>query len=164
MAENNVKTPAVKVDVQALVEKMKAEGKKIITFSLKQKYFDAILAGRKVQEFREIRPTTVKRLIQLDANGFDIEDEDGFAIPIKYDAILFYTGKYEAGKKRDCALVEITDSLVQYLTDEEGKIIEYKVDYNGQKDVYWQESRVVYQLGTILAVNIFDQSKTKNVL
>ena len=37
MAENNVKTPAFKVDVQALVEKMKAEGKKIITFSLKQK-------------------------------------------------------------------------------------------------------------------------------
>ena len=95
---------------------------------------------------------------------FDIEDEDGFAIPIKYDAILFYTGKYEAGKKRDCALVEVTDSLVQYLTDDEGNIIEYKVDYNGQKDVYWQESRVVYQLGTILAVNIFDQSKTKNVL
>ena len=151
-------------EVQQKKAEMLQEGKKVITFSLKQKYFDAILAGRKVQEFREIRPTTVKRLIQLDANGFDIEDEDGFAIPIKYDAILFYTGKYEAGKKRDCALVEITDSLVQYLTDDEGKIIEYKVDYNGQKDVYWQESRVVYQLGTILAVNIFDQSKTKNVL
>ena len=164
MAENKENTPAVKVDVQALVKKMKAEGKSIITFSLKQKYFDAILAGRKVQEFREISPTTVKRLVQLDADGFDIEDEEGFAIPIKYDAILFYTGKYEAGKKRDCCLVEVTDSIVQYLTDDEGKIIEYKVDYNGEKDVWWQESRVVYNLGKILAVNVNAEDKKKNVL
>lgn len=164
MAENTARTQAFKVDVQALVEQMKAEGKTIITFSLKQKYFDAILAGRKVQEFREIRPTTVKHLIQLDKDGFDIEDENGFAIPIHYDAILFYTGKYEAGKKRDCCLVEITDSIVQYLTDDDDEIIEYKVDYNGQKDVWWQESRVVYNLGAILAVNIYNESQKKNVL
>jgi len=159
MAENNEKTPAVKIDVQALVEKMKAEGKKIISFSLKQKYFDAILAGRKVEEFREIRPSTVKRLVQLDEDGFDIEDEEGFAIPVHYDAILFYTGKYEAGKKRDCALVEVVDSIVQYFTDEKGEIIEYKVDYNGQKDVYWQSSQVVYKLGAILGVNTYPKNK-----
>lgn len=164
MAENTTKTPAVKVDVQALVEKMKADGKKIITFSLKQKYFDAILAGRKPLEFREIRPTTAKHLIQLDQDGFDIEDENGFAIPIHYDAILFYTGKYEAGRKRDCCLVEVTDSIVQYLTDEKGEIIEYKVDFNGQKDVWWQASRVVYSLGEILAVNIYNESQKKYVL
>lgn len=164
MAENKENTPAVKVDVQALVKQMLAEGKKIVTFSLKQKYFDAILAGRKVQEFREIRPTTVKHLIQLDEEGFDIEDEEGFAIPIHYDAILFYTGKYEAGRKRDCCLVEVEKSMVQYLTDDEGKIIEFKVDYNGHKDVWWQSSQVVYSLGKILAVNIYNESKKKNVL
>ena len=65
---------------------------KVLTLNIKQKYFDAILAGRKVQEFREVRPTNIKMLLQLDEEGFEVEDEDGNAQPIKYDAIKFLTG------------------------------------------------------------------------
>lgn len=163
MVENKDVSPATQVDVHALVEQMKAEGKKIITFSLKQKYFDAILAGRKVQEFREVRPTTIKRLIQLDKDGFDVEDENGFSIPIKYDAILFYTGAYNS-KKRDCCLVEVSDSYTQYFTDENGDVIEYQVDDGVNEPYWWQESQVVYELGKILAVNIYSGTCKKCVL
>ena len=73
---------------------------KVLNLIIKQKYFDAILAGRKVQEFREVRPTTIKKLLQLDEEGFEIEDADGNAQPIKYDAIQFYVGY---NKDRDSA-------------------------------------------------------------
>ena len=48
---------------------------KVLNLIIKQKYFDAILAGRKVQEFREVRPTTVKKYIELDEDEFEKEDE-----------------------------------------------------------------------------------------
>ena len=65
---------------------------KILKLIIKQKYFDAILAGRKVQEFREVRPTTIKKLLQLDKDGYEVEDENGNAQPIHYDAIQFHVG------------------------------------------------------------------------
>lgn len=49
---------------------------KILYLPIKQVYYDAIMAGRKVQEFREVRPTTIKKLLQLDKDGYEIEDED----------------------------------------------------------------------------------------
>ena len=33
----------------------------ILTLSIKQKYFDEILAGKKTHEYREIRPTNAKK-------------------------------------------------------------------------------------------------------
>ena len=79
--------------------------------------------------------------------------------PVHYDAILFYTGAYNAGPKRDHALVEVTGAIAQYLVDEEGEVIEYKVD-NGKDPVfYWQESQVVYDLGKILAVKTYPKDK-----
>ena len=35
----------------------------ILTLSIKQKYFDEILAGKKTHEYREIRPTNAKKYI-----------------------------------------------------------------------------------------------------
>ena len=139
-----------KTDVQRLAAQMQKEGKSVITLILKQKYFNAILAGRKVQEFREVRPTTYKRLILHDADGFDIEDENGMAQPIHYDAILFYAGY---NTNRDSALVEVKDAYVQYFVDENDKIIEYQAD----DGVYWQASQVVYNLGKILCTDLHHQ-------
>jgi len=141
-------------EVQRLVAQMKSEGKNVITFILKQKYFDAILAGRKVQEFREVRPTTYKRLILHDAEGFDIEDENNAAQPIRYDAILFYAGY---NKDRDCALVEVKESYVEYFVDSEGKVIEYQTE----DGAYWQASQVVYNLGKIFAADLHKHSSLK---
>lgn len=86
---------------------------KILNLIIKQKYFDAIMAGRKVQEFREVRPTTIKKLLQLDEEGYEVEDEYGNAQPIKYDAIRFFVGY---NKDRDSALVEVESAYCEILS------------------------------------------------
>ncbi len=162
MVENKETKPTAEVDeVKALVAKMKAEGKKIITLSLKQKYFDAILASRKRKEFREVTPMTYKRYILHDEAGFDILDENGNMQPIVYDAILFYTGAYNAGPHRDHALVEVTGTEAQYLVDDENKVIEYKFDDGVSEPFYWQASQVVFDLGKILAVKTYPKDKVR---
>ena len=125
---------------------------KILTLIIKQKYFDAILAGRKVQEFREIRPSTEKKYILLDEKGYAIEDENGNCIPVKYDAIRFYVGY---NKDRDTALVEVVGAHTEVFVDDDGNPISY--DYKGEE--YWVE-QVVYDLGKVLEHNIRDKSKT----
>lgn len=160
MAENKETKPTAEVDeVKALMAKMKAEGKKILTLSLKQKYFDAIMASRKRKEFREVTPLTYNHFIQHDKEGYDILDENGNMQPIHYDAILFYTGAYNAGPRRDHALVEVTGAIAQYLVDAEGKVIEYKVDDGVKEPFYWQMSQVVFDLGKILAVKTYPKDK-----
>lgn len=130
---------------------------KILNLIIKQKYFDAILAGRKVQEFREVRPTTIKKLLQLDEDGFEIEDEHGNAQPIKYDAIRFFVG-YD--KDRDSALVEVVGSHCEIFVDDKGEVITYEhgTDKNGEPLVWFAE-QVVYDLGKILEHSIRDKSK-----
>ncbi|MBR1526920.1 MAG: ASCH domain-containing protein [Prevotella sp.] len=111
-----------------------------LNLSIRQKYLEAIKDGRKVQEFREIRPNNIKKYLQLDAEGFEIEDENANAIPITYDAILF-TSK-ETG---DTALVEVKAARSEIMLDENQQVIEY--EYNGQ---LWVVERVVYDLGRII--------------
>lgn len=130
---------------------------KVLNLIIKQVYFDAILAGRKVQEFREVRPTTVKKLLQLDEDGYEIEDEHGNAQPIKYDAIQFYVGY---GKDRDSALVEVIGAHCEIFVDDNGEPITY--EYGTDKDgnpLVWVAEQVVFDLGKILSHNIRDKSK-----
>ena len=131
---------------------------KVLNLIIRQKYFDAILAGRKVQEFREVRPTTIKKLLQLDEEGFEIEDEDGNAQPIKYDAIHFYAGY---NKDRDDALVEVLGAHCEIFVDENDNPITYEHgrDKDGQPLV-WVAEQVVFDLGKILSHNIREKSKT----
>ena len=125
--------------------------KKVLTLIIKQKYFDAILSGRKVQEFREIRPTNERKYVLLDEKGYAILDDNQNCIPVKYDAIRFYVG-YQ--KDRDTALVEVLSAYTEILVDDKGKPIVY--DYEGED--YWAE-RVVYNLGKILEHNIREESR-----
>lgn len=130
---------------------------KVLNLIIRQKYFDAILAGRKVQEFREVRPTTIKKLLQLDEEGFEIEDADGNAQPIKYDAIQFYVG-YNKG--RDSALVEVLGAHCEIFVDDEGEPITY--EHGRGKDgqpLVWVAEQVVFDLGKVLSHNIRDKSK-----
>lgn len=134
---------------------MKEQGQlKVLNLIIKQKYFDAIMAGRKVQEFREVRPTTIKKLLELDEEGYEKEDEDGLSIPIKYDAIRFFVGY---SKDRDSALVEVTDTFTQYFVDENNEIIEWQ----DEKGDYWQAQQVVYNLGRILEKDIKPKKSVK---
>ena len=119
-----------------------------LKLSIKQKYLDAIKDGRKVQEFREVRPNNVKKFLQLDENGFELEDENANAIPVEYDAILF-TSK-ETG---DTALVEVKAARNEIMVDDKGQPIEY--EYGGQ---IWVVERVVYDLGKIIEHNVSSRS------
>lgn len=124
---------------------------KILNLIIKQKYFDAIMAGRKVQEFREVRPTTISKYLQLDDDGFEIEDENANAIPIKYDAIRFFVGY---NKDRDTALVEVTSSYCEIFIDENDNPLEY--EYGGK---LWVAEQMVYNLGKIIEHQIREKSK-----
>ena len=122
---------------------------KTITLIIKQCYFDEIIKGTKKQEFREVRPTTIKKLLQLDSDGYEVEDENGNAIPIRYDALQLYVGY---AKNRASALVEIKSAYCEIITDENGEpiIYEHGIDENGEPLV-WVTEQVVYSLGKVLA-------------
>lgn len=111
---------------------------KVLNLIIKQKYFDAIMQGRKVQEFREIRPTTAKKLVELDEEGYQVIDEHQNSVPIKYDAIRFFVGY---NKDRDSALVEVKSAyceiFTQSLKDEEGNPMLFEADENG-KVIYYE--------------------------
>lgn len=119
---------------------------KVLNLIIKQVYFDQIIAGTKTQEFREVKPTTVKKYIELDDEGYEKEDEDGNAIPIKYDAIQFYVGY---NKDRDSALVEVKDVYTEMFVDEDGNLITYQFE-----GCDWIAEQVVYNLGKVLEKNI----------
>lgn len=125
---------------------------KILNLIIKQKYFDAILDGSKVQEFREVKPTTIKKLIQLDEDGYEIEDEDGNSLPIEYDAIRFYVGY---NKNRDTALVEVKDAYTEYFVDENNEPITYEIGKDEEgNSLLWLAEQVVYNLGKVLEKDI----------
>lgn len=112
--------------------KTEDSGKKILSLIIKQQYFDAIMAGRKVQEFREIRPTNSKKLVRVDADGCPLRDEEDFSTPIIYDAIRFFVGY---NKDRDSALVAVNSEYTKItcapLKHEDGTPIYYEGDGDG---------------------------------
>lgn len=121
---------------------------KTLTLIIKQCFFDEIIKGTKTQEFREVKPTTIKKLLQLDAEGYEIEDEKGNAQPIRYDAIQFYVGY---AKNRASALVEVKSAFCQIpLENGEPIIYEHGTDKHGNP-LTWVVETVVYNLGKVLA-------------
>lgn len=121
---------------------------KILNLIIKQVFFDQIIEGTKKQEFREVRPTTIKKLLQLDEEGYEVEDEHGNAQPIKYDAIQFYVGY---NKDRDSALVEVVGAHCEIFVDDNGEPITY--EHGRDKDgnpLVWVAEQVVYDLGKVL--------------
>ena len=134
---------------------------KVLNLIIKQKYFDSILCGQKVQEFREVKPTTIKKLLQLDEEGYEIIDEHGNSQPIKYDAIRFFVGY---NKARDSALVEVKNAYCEIFVDENDNPIEYEVlnPENGRTE-YWVAQQVVYNLGKIIDTDIKPKMKMRRV-
>ena len=122
---------------------------RILKLIIKQCYFDEIIKGTKKQEFREVKPTTVKRLLQLDKDGYEVEDENGNAVPIHYDALQLYVG---CAKNRASALIEVKSAYCEIITDEKGEpiIYEYGTDKNSEP-LTWVVEQVVYNLGKVLA-------------
>ena len=103
----------------------------ILTLSIKQKYFDEILAGKKTHEYREIRPTNAKKYITYLCGGKEYpadaelpEEGEAELKPIKYDAIKLLTGAYTG--KRPYIIVEVKNAEAVILTDENGNDIVYE--------------------------------------
>ena len=122
----------------------------ILTLSIKQKYFDEILSGKKTKETREIRPTNARKYIKYVCDGKEYdadaelpEEGDIVISPIKYDAIKLLTGAYTG--KRPYIIIECKSADVYLLTDENGEDIVY--EYKGAEYV---AAQIEYDLGKII--------------
>jgi len=131
----------------------------ILTLSIKQKYFDEILGGKKTHEYREIRPNNGKRYFRYKNGGrlyIPQEDNDQIPdddtpielVPVEYDAIKLLTGAYNV-KPRPYMIIEVKDAQVVILTDEDGNDIEYEWE-DGKTYV---AAEMDYTLGRILEVS-----------
>lgn len=127
---------------------------KVLTLSIKQKWFDEIISGIKTQEFREIRPSNSSKYIRYVLNGKEYidpddmpsEDEEPGEVTlsvVKYDAIKFLTGAYKG--KRPFAIVAVESAEIEILTDENDKEIE--LEENG---INYIAAQMVYHLGEVI--------------
>ena len=84
-------------------------GMKVLTLNIKKMYFDEIMSGIKMIEYRELKQTTLNKYTYLD-------ESDGKRYLRRYDALRLFVGYH---KDRESALVQVTD-----ITYNEG-IVEY---------------------------------------
>lgn len=130
--ENNMKNIEA-MDPKALAEQLQKEGKAVLSLIIKQQYFNEILSGEKKQEFREIKPSTEKKYIIFEEDGYPREDEDGNCVPIHYDYLLLYVG-YNAD--RDSMLIECTGAHCECILDEEGEPLFYFINDKTKKEAF----------------------------
>jgi hypothetical protein len=133
---------------------------KTLTLSIKQKYFDEIIAGTKTVETREIRPKTADRYFRYEKKGggsytiteflalsddvIEKELENGItATPINYDALKLLTGAYSG--KRPYIIVEIKGAEIIAIEDEDGEPIWYE-----ENGVSYPMLDIDYHLGKII--------------
>jgi len=134
----------------------------ILTLSIKQKYFDEILAGTKKQEYREVRPNNFAkygRIIIPYPDGERYKDFDEVPEmfdnaewgiePVKYDALKLLTGAYT--DKRPYLIVEVESAEIYEIIDEHGK--PYIIG-EGTEDEYSMHE-IEYSLGKILEVELY---------
>lgn len=111
-----------------------------ITLNIQQKRLDSILSSDEKLDIREIRPKTDGKYLNLDSEGYAVQDENGDFMPKKYDAI-----QYNIDGKLADYLVKIEDIVCQILDDENGETITY--EYEGEVHTSCQ---IVYLLGDII--------------
>lgn len=101
----------------------------ILTLSIKQKFFDEILSGKKGFERREIKPSNVENYVSFIVDGKEYEREEDIPdgdseVMVKaksYDKLKLVTGEYKG--KRPYLIVEVKDARVEFLFDENGDFI-----------------------------------------
>ena len=104
---------------------------KVLHLTLKKKWFDMIASGEKKEEYREIKPYWVSRLVEaLDTptrfeidEGFTFEYPNGsglihsMLLPKHFDAVLFKNGYC---KNAPSVLLKISDIVTGYGKEEWG--------------------------------------------
>lgn len=121
------------LEPKTLAEQLQKEGKAVLSLIIKQQYFNEILSGEKKQEFREIKPSTEKKYIIFDEDGYPAEDENGNCIPIHYDYLLLYVG-YNAD--RDSMLIECTGVSSQVLIGDDDEPLFYFINDKTKKEAF----------------------------
>ncbi|MDO4159688.1 MAG: ASCH domain-containing protein [Prevotellaceae bacterium] len=123
---------------------------KVLTLSIKQKYFDEIVAGTKTHECRDVTPLNSKKYIRYVCDGKEYVNDADLpqegevdVVPVKYDAIKLLTGAYSG--KRPYIIVEVIDAAIVILTDENDNCITY--EYEGKE---YMMAQMDYTLGKIL--------------
>ena len=128
-------------------ERLKKEGKSVLNLIIKQVYFDQILAGTKKTEYRELKPSTIRKLVQLDGDGDLMLDEEEHCIPVHYDALLLFVGY---NTNRDSALVEVTGAVEEFFLDENGEEIFFELEDGSCH----YPSQIAYSLGKVIAKEV----------
>ena len=129
----------------------------ILTLSIKQKFFDAILAGEKTNEMREIRPNNFAKYCRYSCEGKEYQAIDEVpegdlpvdVIPVKYDALKLVTGAYK--DKRPYLVIEVSGEEVIFLADEQDNQIIYEVD---GKEYF--AAAIEYNLGKIIEKQLYE--------
>ena len=153
---------------------MKPTKENTLYLTIKQVYFDAIVAGQKKEEYREIKNTTYKKYLEVDEQGWPLYDPGLIDAenPLLGDLCIWNNGVYPYvanqkweylslavgyAKARDTAIVEIEDITFQPLTDKEGHFARFsvsdddeaKLDANGEY-CFWL---AVFHLGKVVEVH-----------
>jgi hypothetical protein len=145
--------------------------------TIKQVYFDQIMAGTKKEEYRDISPTTYKKYIEYDEDNYPLVDEfytdddlewygDDVLMACKEGKFPFEFKKsikflkLAAGyhKERDTAIVEVTDITPLIGKNRQGQDVRFDFNDKGKtvlnpdgKFCMWQ---AVFHLGKIVEKNI----------
>ena len=152
---------------------MKPTKENTLYLTIKQVYFDAIVAGQKTEEYREIKDTTYKKYLEVDEQGWPLYDSGLIDAenPLLGDLCIWNNGVYPYvanqkweylslavgyAKARDTAIVEIEDITFEPLTDKEGHFARFsvsddeaKLDANGEY-CFWL---AVFHLGKVVEVH-----------
>lgn len=160
---DKLKTRIMKADIEPSKENT-------LYLPIKQDFFNEIIAGRKKEEYRELKDTTYKKYLALDEDGSvfladgpvdDANlDECGFAA---YNGghFPFVTYEYKFlnlaagfGKERDSALVEVTGVTAEIEKDDDGHELIFALGDDEQPVMtpdgpaaFWL---IVYHLGNVV--------------
>lgn len=114
---------------------------KILTLQIKRPFLEAILAGEKADEFRDILPKNEKKYCKIhyhdELDAYEVTDI------VKYDAIRFFNGY---AKDRPEVLIKIKKAFVDFEVNEDESIVEMILE-DGNK---YPVCCMVYQLGDII--------------
>ncbi len=140
--------------------------------TIRQVYFDQIVAGTKKEEYREIKDTTYKKYLACDEYGYPYFDDEKISDdnPLAGDICAWNNGVYPYypkdnlkylslavgyAKERDTALVEVTDITFRPLNDKGGNPARFHddgenvaIDPNGEF-CFWE---AVFHLGKVIEV------------
>ena len=135
-----------KAPTEEIVNPKTKKNIKVLNLVVNQSNFNQILSGEKKQEFRDIKPTTARKYVETDEDGYPTWDKKGNSKPLHYDALHLFVGY---NPDRDSMLIEVKSSHTELLVDKDGEPILYK-----HKGEDWLMDQIVYDLGEVLEKDI----------